>query len=145
MAQDNDVDDSMSWYRREEGNPVRLRVASNDTSWILNMGMELREAGIKGGDYVEVDFIWDEDGPMLLLGQIPEEEAKDSQRARKVTDRGSSLAVKPPKEFLEDDPEFGLGLDIDDYDNDNPLLLESMVMEASMGLVPLDFADEIRG
>lgn len=146
MAQgdgDDDGDGSESRYRREDGDPVRLRVASNGTSWILNMGMELREAGISGGDYVEVDFLWDEDGPMLLLGKIPSDEADDSQRARKVSDRGSTLSVKPPKEFLEDDPEFGLGLDIDTYDNDNPVLLDSMVTAGSVGLVPLGFADEL--
>lgn len=115
MAQDDEADDSTSRYRREEGDPVRLRVASNDTSWILNMGMELCEAGIEGGDYVEVDFLWDEDGPMLLLGQIPDEAGEDSPRARKFTNHGTTLSVKPPKDYLEDDPEFGL--DIDDYDN----------------------------
>jgi len=143
MTQNNDVDGSTSQYIREKGDPVRLRVASNETSWILNMGMEFRDAGIDAGDNVEVDFIWDEDGPMLLLGQIPDEEAEDSARARKVSDRGSTLSVKPPKDFLEDDPEFGLGLDIGDYDNDNPLLLESMVMEGSVGLVPVGYAGEL--
>lgn len=100
--------------------------------------------GIDAGDYVEVDFIWDEDGPMLLLGKIPSSEADDSPRARKVTDRGSTLSVKPLKDYIEDDPEFGLGLDIDDYDNINLFLLEPMVMEGSVSLIPFSFADELR-
>lgn len=143
MAEDPDSDDSSSHDGHEDIDLISLRVASNGTSWNLNMGVQFRDAGIEAGDHVEFDFVWDEDGAMLRLGKIPSSEADDSPRARKVTDRGDTLSVKPPKDYLEDDPTFGLGLDIDHYDNDNPLLLEALVAEESIALFPVGFADDL--
>lgn len=146
---EHDDEGASSRYHREQGDPVRLRVASNGTSWIFNMGAELRAAGIEGGDTVTVDFIWDDgdEDPMLIFGKLPDRagdgEFEDAARTRTVSDHQSTLSVKPPKEFLESDPDLGLGLDIDAYDNSNPLLFEPLVMEDAVGLVPIDHYEAV--
>ncbi|MCF2165429.1 hypothetical protein [Halobacterium salinarum] len=121
---------------------IRLKVASNETSWVLNMTQPLRAAGIQGGDHVDVDLLWEDDGPMLVFGRIPADVAETDDaggHVRTVTDRGTNLSVKPPCELIEANSEYGagLGLDRSDYDNDDPLCFDVLVDDGLVALAPM--------
>jgi hypothetical protein len=123
---------------------IRLKVASNETSWVLNMTQPLRDANIQGGDSVDVDLLWEDDSPMLVFGKVPAEAADaddDAARTRTVTDRGKNLSVKPPRELLEADSEYGAGLGLDrgEYDNNDPLCFDALVEDGLVALAPVGY------
>ncbi|WP_353635516.1 hypothetical protein ABSL23_15840 (plasmid) [Halobacterium sp. NMX12-1] len=123
---------------------IRLKVASNETSWVLNMTDPLRDANIEAGDHVDVDLLWEDDSPMLVFGKVPADVADsddDAARTRTVTDRGKNLSVKPPRELLEADSEYGAGLGLDrgEYDNNDPLCFDALVEDGLVALAPVGY------
>lgn len=122
---------------------VHLRIASNGTSWVFNMKSAFEAAGIKAGAHVEPDLLWERGEPLLLFGELPEDDVEDARYARKVSDRGASWSVKPPRELIEKDPEFGLGISMDDYSNDDPLCFDVMTEDGVVGLLPVGYKSDL--
>ncbi|MFC4553614.1 MULTISPECIES: hypothetical protein [Halorussus] len=135
---DNSAGGSGSKYHREEGDPIRLMKESS--GWRIGFGMEARAAGIEAGDYLYSDLEDAETDPLLILNRAddPGENPDSNPELRRVMDTGTSLSVKIPRRHLD---EFGLGLNLDDYDNENPLLFEPLVDDGLVGLVPLGYVD----
>jgi len=143
MAQ-GDTDTNGEQPAIDPANLIRLKVASNETSWVLNMTEPLRDANIEAGDHVDVDLLWEDDSPMLVFGKVPADVADaddDAARTRTVTDRGKNLSVKPPTELLEADSEYGAGLGLDrgEYDNDDPLCFDALVEDSLVALAPVGY------
>ena len=58
-----------------------------------------------------------------------------------MSDRGKNLSVKPPRELLEADSEYGAGLGLDrgEYDNDDPLCFDALVEDGLVALAPVGY------
>ena len=122
----------------DEDNHIRLQ--RGQSGWRINFGVQARQAGIEGGDYVVVDIEDPEYDPLVVVGQLPEqpENPEKDPFTRKVMNPGDTLAVKIPRRHLDD---RGLDLPLDTYDNDNPLLFEPLVDAGLVGLAPLGYHD----
>ena len=130
---------------REPGELVRLSHTRNE--WIIHMKPELEQAGFEGGETVDIDLLWDDDEPMLVIGEVdPEEpEPPGMDRRRTIMDRGTSLGVKLPKSSIEGEPETGAGLGInpDTYaKQERPLYFEPLIEpDGVVGLIPVAYED----
>lgn len=78
--------------------------------------------------------------PMLVFGPITEAEVSDAAYPRRVYETDGSAFVPVPDELLASAP-GGLGLDLESYDDANPLLFEAVAMDETAGLVPARFGD----
>ena len=134
MAQFEDVDDSTlrTLYQNE---------GKNAESYSLHVTEAVDAAGIDREATVDVDILADESPPVLAVIEIPDEEQTVARFGRTLGYDGSSSRVRIPPTLLRRDRPQGLGLDLDEYDKDNPLLFEPIPMEGVVFLEPVRYAD----
>lgn len=88
---------------------------------------------------------WDvderEDEPMLVVTKIPDEQVADAPYPRQLREDDGGLVAPVPDPLVEADPPEGLGLEIDSYDSDRPLLFDAIRAGETVGFVPVRFGD----
>lgn len=92
--------------------------------------------------------------PRLYFGSVSDEDQEEAIHTRAPSTEGEAIAIEVPRSLLTD----GLGLDLEAYDDENPLLFEPVVLEEPVaarteadapaplldpvvGLVPVRFGD----
>ncbi|MFC6718782.1 hypothetical protein ACFQGT_15155 [Natrialbaceae archaeon GCM10025810] len=106
---------------------------------------------IEAGAEDPIDWDVDERGdvPMLVGNPIDEDDIPDAAYPRRLREerlerRGddSTAVVAPvPDAFVTADPPDGLGIDLEAYDDGNPLLFDAVGIDETVGLVPVRFDD----
>lgn len=128
-------DELLSLYRDD---------SSHGSSYLLrrNFARALAAAGIADVDHVDI-VLDDEDPaePALAVLPVAEDEVEYAMNARKVSDSGESAEVRVPPDVLGGGSHPGgvpsdLGLDLDDYSNENKLLFEPVIGDGFLLLLP---------
>ncbi|SFB95009.1 hypothetical protein SAMN05444422_103202 [Halobiforma haloterrestris] len=92
----------------------------------------------------DVDWGVDEHGdlPMLVCSAIADAETGDAPYPRRVLeDDDDALVVPVPDPIVRAAPPEGLGLDLEAYDPDRPLLFDPITAGETIGFVPVRFGD----
>lgn len=98
---------------------------------------------------VEDSIDWDVDErgdvPMLVVNPIDEDAIPDAAYPRRLREErvgdGDEIVAPVPDAFVTADPPDGLGLDLEAYDDGNPLLFDAVAVDETVGLVPVRFDD----
>jgi len=123
----------------------------DDGSWLFHMTAPLRAAGIGPGDQTLSDIVADDGNPLLVISAVEADGDNDEgdegdEMTRAVTGDPQSMQVRVRPAVIESAPRAGgLGVDPDAYDNDNPLLFQTVPdPEGSLlGLEPLGYESDI--
>ena len=97
--------------------------------------------GAAAGDHVDWGIDEYEDEPMLVLSAIPETQTGDAPYPRQLREEGGEIVAPVPDPLVRADPPEGLGLDLETYDADRPLLFDAMTAAETIGFVPVRFDD----
>ena len=97
--------------------------------------------GAERGDHVDWDVDEYEGEPMLVISEIPDEATGDAPYPRRLREEGGELVAPVPDPLVRAEPPEGLGLDLESYDADRPLLFDAMTAAETIGLVPVRFDD----
>lgn len=92
-------------------------------------------------DHIDWDIDERDDLPMLVVSRIDEAATADAPYPRQLREEGSLVVAPVPDPLIQAEPPDGLGLEIDDYDPDRPLLLDVIGTEETIGFVPVRFSD----
>ncbi len=93
------------------------------------------------GDHVDWDVDEYEGEPMLVLSGIPDDRTADAPYPRRLREESGEVVAPVPDPLVRADPPEGLGLDLEAYDPDRPLLFDAMTAAETIGLVPVRFDD----
>ena len=93
------------------------------------------------GDHVDWDVDEYEDEPMLVLSEIPDERTADAPYPRRLREEGGKVVAPVPDPLVRAEPPEGLGIDLEAYDADRPLLFDAITAAETIGLVPVRFDD----
>lgn len=112
-----------------------------DATYVVAAADLLERTALSADDLV--DWSPDEEGgdPMLVFGPLAEAAIDDAAYPRRIYDLDGETYVPVPDELLEAPPPDGLGLDLETYDPDAPLLFEAVATDETVGLLPVRFAD----
>ena len=136
MAQHEEADDTDNDLRTLYQNKGK-----NAESYGLHVTKAVDAAGIDREATVDVDILTDESPPLLVVIEIPEEEKDVARFGRTLGFDGSSSRVRIPPDLLRNEQPHGLGLDLDEYDPDNPLQFAPIPMEGMVFLEPVGYED----
>jgi|APHM01.1.fsa_nt_gi hypothetical protein len=123
------------------GGILALRKYSGRAGYYLNITEMARDLDVTpGADHVHVSY---EDGELgfEVLKQVTDMD-ESNPNVRKVIDNGPNVRVSPPRELLG---EYGVGIAIDDYPEDDPYLFQPLYEPdaAWFLLLPLGHASEV--
>ncbi|WP_049925417.1 hypothetical protein [Halopiger goleimassiliensis] len=93
------------------------------------------------GDHIDWDVDEYEGEPMLVLSGIPESQTGDAPYPRRIREEDGDLVAPVPDPLVRAEPPEGLGLDLESYDADRPLLFDAVTLGETIGLVPVRFDD----
>ncbi|MDH5021789.1 hypothetical protein [Halobacterium rubrum] len=154
-AVDVDVDDTDPRSGRFSGSGtqafpdgvIALRSRKNNNQFYISITDVVDELGYDAGeDYLHCMFEagGDNKPPALAFEHIPNPTKPDKQndRSRKIVDNQTSARLILPKGELG---EYGVGIDLENYDNDDPYLFDPVFVESSevFYLVPLGHVSEV--
>ncbi|ELZ16500.1 hypothetical protein C477_15750 [Haloterrigena salina JCM 13891] len=97
--------------------------------------------GAEAGDHVDWGVDEYEDEPMLVLSAIPDPQTGDAPYPRQLREEGGEIVAPVPDPLVRAASPEGLGLDLESYDADRPLLFDAMTAAETIGLVPVRFDD----
>lgn len=120
---------------------LALRKYSGRAGYYLNITEMARDLDVTpGADHVHVSY---EDGELgfEVLKEVTEMD-ESNPNVRKVIDNGPNVRVSPPRELLG---EYGVGIEIDDYPEDDPYLFQPLYEPEAAWflLLPLGHASEV--
>lgn len=120
---------------------LALRKYSGRAGYYLNVTEMARDLDVTPGeDHVHVSF---EDGELgfEVLKEVTDMD-ESNPNVRKVIDNGPNVRVSPPRELLG---EFGVGIAVDDYPEDDPYLFQPLYESGAAWflLLPLGHASEV--
>ena len=123
------------------GGVLALRKYSGRAGYYLNITEMARDLDVTpGADHVHVSY---EDGELgfEVLKEVTDMD-ESNPNVRKVIDNGPNVRVSPPRELLG---EYGVGIAIDDYPEDDPYLFQPLYEPdaAWFLLLPLGHASEV--
>ncbi|MGQ3414155.1 hypothetical protein ACT4ML_18155 [Natrinema sp. LN54] len=95
--------------------------------------------GAASGDHIDWDVDDYEDVPMLVCSGIEEAATADAPYPRQLREEGGEIVAPVPDPLVRADPPEGLGLDLESYDTDDPLLFDAITTGETIGLVPVRF------
>ncbi|SEV95381.1 hypothetical protein [Natrinema salifodinae] len=93
------------------------------------------------GDHVDWDVDEYEDQAMLVLSGIPEAATADAPYPRQLREEDGEIVAPVPDPLVRAEPPEGLGIDLEGYDADRPLLFDAITTGETIGLVPVRFDD----
>lgn len=97
--------------------------------------------GASSGDHVDWDVDDYEDVPMLVFSGIEEAATADAPYPRQLREENGEIVAPVPDPLVRAEPPEGLGLDLETYDADDPLLFDAITTGETIGLVPVRFDD----
>ncbi|QSW98740.1 hypothetical protein [Haloterrigena alkaliphila] len=93
------------------------------------------------GDHVDWAVDEHEGEPMLVLSGIPDAQTGDAPYPRQLREEDGEIVAPVPDPLVRAAPPEGLGLDLESYDADRPLLFDAMTAAETIGVVPVRFDD----
>ncbi|MDF9746523.1 hypothetical protein [Natrinema salsiterrestre] len=127
----------------DEDRLLELREATETAASAL--GIEVTPvadyAGASSGDHIDWDVDDYGDEPMLVFAGIEEAAAGDAPYPRRLREEDGEIVAPVPDPLVRADPPAGLGLDLEEYDADDPLLFDAITAGETIGLVPVRFDD----
>lgn len=97
--------------------------------------------GASSGDHIDWDVDDYEDVPMLVFSGIEEAATADAPYPRRLREEEGEIVAPVPDPLVRAAPPEGLGLDLETYDADDPLLFDAITSGEMIGLVPVRFDD----
>lgn len=96
-----------------------------------------------------IDWEVDEyDGePMLVFTRSSDEQSGDAPSPRRLREEerrngdGNAIVAPVPDTLVRAEPPSGLGIELEAYDDDRPLLFDAMAVGETIGLVPVRYDD----
>ncbi|SDQ66165.1 hypothetical protein [Natronobacterium texcoconense] len=97
--------------------------------------------GASSGD--EVDWAVDEhrDQPMLVFTGLDGEPTSSVPYPRELYEEGGEIVAPVPDTLVRTESPGGLGIDLEAYDPERPLLFDAITAAETIGLVPVRFDD----
>ncbi|WP_226481878.1 hypothetical protein [Natrinema amylolyticum] len=95
--------------------------------------------GAASGDHIDWDVDDYEDQVMLVCSGIDEAATADAPYPRRLREEGGEVVAPVPDPLVRAEPPEGLGLEIETYDTDDPLLFDAVTTGETIGLVPVRF------
>ncbi|ELY62126.1 hypothetical protein [Natronolimnohabitans innermongolicus] len=128
------LDDDRSLELRETRESAAAQLALELTPVAEFMGAE-------PGDHVDWDVDEHEGEPMLVLSELPDEQTGDAPYPRRLREENGETVAPVPDPLVRAEPPAGLGLDLDAYDAERPLLFDALTAAETIGVVPVRFGD----
>ncbi|WP_222919263.1 hypothetical protein [Natrinema sp. SYSU A 869] len=97
--------------------------------------------GATSGEHIDWDVDEYEDQPMLVYSGIDEAATADAPYPRQLREENGEIVAPVPDPLVRAEPPEGLGLDLETYDADDPLLFDAITTGETIGLVPVRFDD----
>ncbi|WP_226006320.1 hypothetical protein [Natrinema salinisoli] len=95
--------------------------------------------GASRGDHIDWDVDDYEDEPMLVFTGIEDAATADAPYPRQLREENGEVVAPVPDPLVRAEPPAGLGLEIEAYDADDPLLFDAITAGETIGLVPVRF------
>ena len=122
-----------------------LELRETDESAADELALELTPVAefmdASAGDRIDWGIDEYEDQPMLVCSAIPDDQVADAPYPRQLVEDGNAIVAPVPDPLAEAEPPEGLGLDLEDYDAERPLLFDAFTAAETIGLVPVRFDD----
>ncbi|WP_049923412.1 hypothetical protein [Halopiger djelfimassiliensis] len=97
--------------------------------------------GASSGDHIDWGLDRYEDQTMLVISGIAETATADAPYPRQLRDEEGAIVAPVPDLLVRAAPPEGLGLDLETYDDDRPLLFDAITTAETIGLVPVRYDD----
>ncbi|ELY69512.1 hypothetical protein C489_04426 [Natrinema versiforme JCM 10478] len=91
------------------------------------------------GDHIDWDIDDAEDVPMLVCSGVEAAATADAPYPRQLREEGGEIVAPVPDPLVRAEPPEGLGLDLETYDTDDPLLFDAITTGETIGFVPVRF------
>lgn len=122
-----------------------LELRETDESAADELALELTPVAefmdAASGDRIDWNVDEYEGQPMLVCSGIPDEQVADAPYPRQLVEEANAIVAPVPDPLVRAEPPAGLGLDLESYDADRPLLFDAITAAETIGLVPVRFDD----
>lgn len=122
-----------------------LELGKTDESAADELALELTPVAdfmdATAGDRIDWGVDEYEDQPMLVCSAIPDDQVADAPYPRQLVEEENAIVAPVPDPLVEAEPPEGLGLDLESYDAERPLLFDAFTAAETIGLVPVRFDD----
>lgn len=120
---------------------LRRAEESTDSTLALEMAPVAEHMGASSGDRIDWNVDEYEDEPMLVCSAIVDEQTADAPYPVQLRERDGKVSAPVPDPLVGAEPPEGLGLDLERYDADRPLLFDAISVAETIGFVPFRFDD----
>ena len=93
------------------------------------------------GDHIDWDIDHHEDQPMLVFSGIEDEATADAPYPRQLREENGEVVAPVPDPIVRAEPPQGLGIALEVYDANRPLLFDAITTGETIGLIPVRFDD----
>ncbi|QLG47581.1 hypothetical protein [Natrinema halophilum] len=122
-----------------------LALRGIDATAASKLGIEVtpvaEDVGASAGDHIDWDVDRHEEQPMLVFSGIEETATADAPYPRKLREENGDIVAPVPDPLIRAEPPEGMGIDIDTYDTERPLLFDAITTGETIGLIPIRFDD----
>ncbi|MDS0477525.1 hypothetical protein [Natrinema sp. 1APR25-10V2] len=97
--------------------------------------------GASPGDHIDWDIDQHEDQPMLVCSGIEDAATADAPYPRELREEDGEIVAPVPDTLVRTEPPEGLGIALEVYDTNRPLLFDAIAVGETIGLLPVRFDD----
>ncbi len=97
--------------------------------------------GVTPGDHIDWDIDQHEDQPMLVCSEIEDAATADAPYPRELREEDGEIVAPVPDTLVRAEPPQGLGIALEVYDANRPLLFDAIASGETIGLLPVRYDD----